>query len=85
MILFASTSRRMDESWHTALSSINLPRKYRMPTAACFYVQLLDNDAYAPTHLAQRTALELTGRVAAAIGMDSTKILRSIWLCDQRL
>lgn len=50
---------------------------------ACFYARSVDCERYRPIYLSERSANEFTRRVAAAVSIDATKVLRSIWLNDR--
>ena len=50
---------------------------------ACFYVQPTNTDRYSPIYLFERTALELTQKLATALSIDATTVVRTVWLCDK--
>lgn len=76
-------SQRIEESWHATSSPIVPTPQDGTSDVVCFHVRPMNNEAYTPIYLASHTAHELTAQVAAALGVNPTKVFRSIWLCDK--
>ena len=55
------------------------------PEQAIFYVRPVGRDNFEPIYLSERTASELTLKVAAVLSADPARILRCIWISDRGL
>ena len=81
----ADVSRREMPTLTSPLAIRNKSVKRGDDRVACFYIRSTEDDRYAPIYLIERTACELTRRIAAAMSVEAASVVRLVWLCDNGL
>ncbi len=81
----ADGSRQETPTLTGPLAIRNKPVQRGDDRVACFYIRSIDGDRYAPIYLIERTACELTRRIAAAMSVEPASVVRLVWLCDNGL